>query len=158
MTQDNTPPRPIFKAQLFRTKHDSNTKRHVFRKLSTDEIFPTTPSWGPTPLLTWSNSDFENQSRGCVCYLLSPMHVLPAKTRVASPCSAGPRTWTRRPLYHKNPNPKKRTAQWINERSRGGGGARKNGTVLGKNRNSAGRCLAVTPTPVVPRLDILTLV
>ena len=34
MTQDNTPPGPIFKARLLRTQHDSNTNRHVFGKLS----------------------------------------------------------------------------------------------------------------------------
>ena len=34
MTQENTPPGPIFKARLLRTKHDSNTNRLVFGKLA----------------------------------------------------------------------------------------------------------------------------
>ena len=43
MTQDNTPPGPIFKTRLLRTQHDSNTNRHAsescLRDLPNDTLF-----------------------------------------------------------------------------------------------------------------------
>ena len=54
MTQDNTPPGPIFKSRLLRTKHDTQYQMiRVWKAVGL--IFPRTPCSGPTNVLMWTN-------------------------------------------------------------------------------------------------------
>ena len=70
MTQDNTPPGPIFKSRLLRTKHDTQYQTTRVSEscrfdLSKDALFGTDERFDV------DQSRFENRSRGCVilCHL-----------------------------------------------------------------------------------------
>ena len=66
MTQGSTPPAPTFSAWLLRTKYDSDTKRHVFEKLSMRYFQRYCTLVGTNTLLDVELSSFENRARGCV--------------------------------------------------------------------------------------------
>ena len=70
VTQDNTPPRPIFKSRLLRTKYDSGLKTTRFQN-SVGEIFPNDTLLGTDILFDVEKSSFANRPRGCaiLCHL-----------------------------------------------------------------------------------------
>ena len=90
-TVDNTPPGPIFKARLLRTKHNSDTFQTTRFRTAVGEIIPTTYTLcsGPTLFFFAEHSSYETRCWGG-CFLASP-HGVHVTVRMTHPPNLPPR-------------------------------------------------------------------